>query len=106
MKNEVRKKTDEIKKYKLLDLILQTSLEISSLGDFISDSVILYALYKSGHTFWFSLTFFTMVCPYYTSYTTIMSFQILSIKEKLKNENTINLARYLLFLVTITPLMI
>ena len=51
-------------------------IEISSMMDFISDVWILILLYDSTDTAWFSFTLFTMICPYYTVYASIMTFKI------------------------------
>ena len=57
-----------------LELLLTSAIEVSSFFDFISDGVILKALCMSPDTAWFSFALFTMLCPYYTVYTSLTNF--------------------------------
>lgn len=62
------------KKHVMLEACMNALIEVSSMLDLISDLWILYALANSPDTAWFSFALFTMVCPYYTVYTSLMNF--------------------------------
>lgn len=67
----------ETKKYVnkcFLEILLTTFIEVSSFFDFFSDMVILVALGNSTDTSWFAFALFTMICPYYTIYTSLTNF--------------------------------
>jgi len=62
------------------------SIEIASLFDLISDSFILFHLYYSSHTMWLTITIFTISCPYFTCYTSLMTFHIAEVRKMRKNK--------------------
>ena len=59
-----------------IQVLLSVMIEVSSFVDFASDFWILQALAKSVDTMWFTFALFTVLCPYYTVYTSLMTFQI------------------------------
>lgn len=84
--NKTKEKLEARKQNKpntcLLEILLSTLIEVSSFFDFISDFVILKALAGSTDTAWFSFALFTMICPYYTVYTSLTNFQIQQTRKK------------------------
>lgn len=72
----VTSKQKENKRHFIVETYIGGSIEIASMMDFISDVVILLQLVNSTDTSWFSFTLFTMVCPYYTVYASLMTFKI------------------------------
>lgn len=75
LQSSVTIKSEETEeRYFVLEFVLSLFIESSSLADFFSDYVILQALAMSVDTMWFSFTLFTMLCPYYTVYTSLMTF--------------------------------
>lgn len=51
-------------------------IDVSAIFDLISDIVILYELVEFNHTSWLTFSIFTMLCPYFAVYTSLMNFQI------------------------------
>lgn len=68
-------------RYVKLETYLNGFIEISSALDFFSDMWVLYQLSKSTDTAWFTITLFTMICPYYTVYSSLMTFKINDIRK-------------------------
>lgn len=72
------KKPQEIVKTKKDHIVVETFLtffiELISFSDFLTDGLILFELGESKSTLMFSISLFTMLCPYYTAYTTLMNF--------------------------------
>lgn len=54
--------------------MLALFIEVSSFLDFISDLVILRQLAHSTDTAWLTFSLFTMLCPYYTVYTSLINY--------------------------------
>jgi hypothetical protein len=61
--------------------MLSMLIEIASLCDLVSDCVILTALYHSTHTMWLTITVFTISCPYFTCYTSLMTWHISQVRK-------------------------
>lgn len=59
-----------------IELMFNTLIEVSSFLDFISDFYILKSLASSTDIAWFTFALFTMICPYYTIYTSLINHQI------------------------------
>lgn len=51
-------------------------IDISSMLDLISDIMVLVVFYYSNDTAWLFIMLFTMLCPYYAVYTSLMNFLI------------------------------
>lgn len=68
----------------IVEPIVNYLIEISSAIDFISDCVILYYLSITPHSAWFSFSLFTMICPYYAVYTSLMNLQIRKVRKILE----------------------
>lgn len=79
-----KKKEGAAERHFILETILTVLIELSSLADFASDVVILVALANSPDTAWFSFALFTMICPYYTVYTSLMTFQIQDTRKRIE----------------------
>lgn len=60
----------------MLESCLNMAIDISSILDLVSDLIILIAFVYSGDTAWLFVSLFTMLCPYYAVYTSLMNFQI------------------------------
>ena len=71
--------------------------------DFFSDIFVLYQLSQSTDTAWFSFTLFTMVCPYYTVYSSLMTFKINDIRKIKEDVQVFGVLRNLFL---ISPLML
>ena len=67
-------------------MYLNGFIEISSVMDFLSDIYVLNELRNSTDTAWFSFSLFTMLCPYYTVYSSLMTFKINDIRKQNSTE--------------------
>lgn len=65
-----------------METLLTGSIELSSVLDYFSDWYILIQLSKSTDTSWFSFMLLTMILPYYTVYSSLMTFKIVDIRKK------------------------
>lgn len=74
--------------------------------DFISDCVILYYLALSPHSAWFSFSLFTMICPYYEVYTSLMNLQIRKLRNKLDKDQSLTWCQVFTWSLTVFPTMI
>ena len=93
------------KRYYFVEILVNGLLEISSILDFFFDVLILIQLGKSTDTAWFTFTLFTMVCPYYTVYTSLMTYQIRKLNT---NKSGTNLSMIIkkIFLILPTSLLV
>lgn len=64
------------KRHYILETAFSGMIEVSSFFDFGSDAVILYHLARGRDSAWFTFAIFTILCPYYTVYTSLMTFQL------------------------------
>ena len=87
----------------LIPVILACCIEISSFLDFVSDLMIVITLGSSNDTSWFAFTLFTIICPYYSVYTSLINKQIENIR--LKRKEGLSLFNYLGILILILPTM-
>lgn len=60
----------------MLESCLNMLIDVAAVLDLISDVVILRQLIKYEHSQWLFLSIFTMLCPYFAVYTSLMNFQI------------------------------
>lgn len=60
----------------MLESCLNMLIDVSSIFDLISDIIILRQLILNNHTSWLTLSIFTMLCPYFAVYTSLMNFLI------------------------------
>jgi len=88
-----------------MENLLSTFIEISSLLDFISDVNILYHLYISSHTAWLTVTLFTILCPYFTTYTSIINFKIADLRRKIEKKS-LNCCDYIITMISVMPTMV
>ena len=65
----------------VIETYLHGLIEISSFCDFFSDIYILKQLSESVDTSWFTFMLFTMLCPYYTVYTSLISYRLNKIRQ-------------------------
>ena len=89
----------------LLRVLLALFIEVSSFLDLISDFVILRDLASSTDTAWFTFSLFTMLCPYYTVYTSLINYQIQLIHRRIEKGSNSYLG-YLMNCLTILPSML
>ena len=66
----------------IIETYLSGFIEVSSFLDFFSDLYILVKLGQSTDTAWFSFMLFTMLCPYYTVYTSLITHTLNMIRQK------------------------
>lgn len=90
----------------ILETVLNACIEISSMADFISDLVILKALCNSPDTAWFSFSLFTMLCPYYTVYTSLMTFHIQQTTKRIEEGGNYNCCSKIVGALSILPTML
>jgi hypothetical protein len=57
-------------------IILSFTLEFLSSADLVSDIYIMIGLSQSGHLAWFTITLFTMVCPFLMGYGSLITLRI------------------------------
>ena len=89
-----------------MEIILQGLIELSSVFDYFSDLYILYWLSQSVDTSWFTFMLLTMMLPYYTVYSSLMTFKIVDIrKQKLRNKK-LNCCDLLKVLILVLPTML
>jgi hypothetical protein len=89
----------------ILETLLKAAIEISSALDFVSDTMILLSLSKSADTMWFSFTLWTMLCPYYTVYTSLMTFLIKETRLRIEKNAYYGMTKFISCLL-ILPTMI
>ena len=95
------------KKNRSLESILHMFIEMASLLDLVSDIMILYCLYLSSHTMWLTVTLFTISCPYYTCYTSLMNFHIADLwKSREKNKGKLTIWKHVTKWFFILPSMV
>lgn len=68
--------TQPKQRFFLLESGLNMAIDISSILDLLSDLIIMVSFVYSGDTAWLFVSLFTMLCPYYAVYTSLMNFQI------------------------------
>lgn len=88
-----------------MENLLGTCIEISSLLDLISDVNILYYLYNSSHTAWLTMTLFAILCPIFTTYTSLMNFKIADLRRKL-SKNSLSFCDYINIMISVMPTML
>ena len=86
--------------------MLAFAIEIASFLDLISDGLILYALYCSIHTMWLTITVFTISCPYFTCYTSLMNFHIAELKKSRSDNKKVPCNKMLTKFIFILPTML
>lgn len=64
-------------------MLLIFTIELASVCDFVSDCYVVYQLSQTTHTGWFTFSFFTMLAPYLTVYSSVMTFKIVDLRSKL-----------------------
>ena len=73
---------DEYERYFIIEMFLQGLIEFSFVCDYSSDMFILYSLSQSTDTAWLTFMLLTMLLPYYTVYSSLMTFKIVDIAKK------------------------
>ena len=68
----------------MTEVILSLILEILSAADLVSDIIIMKAMVETAHIVWFSISIFTMLCPFLMGYGSFISLRIEDIKETLR----------------------
>ena len=66
------------------EAVLTFFLEGLAAADFISDIIIMIAMVRAQHVMWFSISVFTMICPFLMGYGSLVSLKILEIKNLVK----------------------
>ena len=69
------------KRFYVLELLLSFSIESASICDFFSDLIVVQQLAQTTHTGWFTFSLFTMLAPYLTVYSSIMTFKIVDLRR-------------------------
>ena len=64
------------KQYYVFETFIQLIIEAISFADVISDMLVLIQLGRASKTIYFAISIFTMLCPYYASYSTVLKFKI------------------------------
>ena len=89
-------------------MLLQFLIEVSSIFDFSSDVVVIYALAKSEHTGWFAFSLLTVIAPYLTVYASLINCQIARLRDHRHGQKSClrQLVTILLILPTMIPILI
>ena len=85
-------------------MLLQFLIEVSSIFDFSSDVVVIFALAYSEHTGWFAFSLLTVISPYLTVYTSIINCQIARLRDPRHGQKSF--LRQLVTILLILPTMI
>ena len=88
----------------LLSNLLKFFIEWSSILDLFSDFVIIKGLGQSIHTAWFAISLITVIAPYLTVYTSLISYQIDYMRRQ--DATTLSIGSYFLRSLFILPTMI
>lgn len=86
MSSYASEENEKMKNIELLEPLLVWLIETVSLIDYYTDVMILYGLLQSSHTMWFSIIIFCLTSPFYAQFTSLMSYQIKSIRKNLKQD--------------------
>jgi hypothetical protein len=101
LKSQARASKEDEKHF-VLETILNGLIEISSTADFISDCAVVAQLAQGTDTAWFSFSLFTMLAPYLTLYSSLMTFKIIDTRRKIDNKE-FHCYNYFLSLFLILP---
>ncbi len=68
-------------KHFVVETCLNGLIELFSILDFFSDLYIMKKLSESTDTAWFSFSLLTIICPYYSVYSSFMTFKLNDIRN-------------------------